>query len=60
MLIWLAIYPSITLLMVLFGEHLMVLPVPLRTLVRTAVLVPLMVFLLLPWLQKVFASGLRR
>jgi len=59
-LIWLAIYPSITLFILLFGEPLSLLPIPLRTLVLTAVLVPLMVFVLLPRLQKLFAGWLRR
>lgn len=60
MLIWLAIYPSITLFMLLFGDFLVLMPVPLRTLVLTAGLVPLMVFVLLPRLQKLFADWLRR
>ena len=59
-LIWVAIYPSITLLFLLFGDLLHRLPVPLRTLVLTAVLVPLVVFLLLPLLQRLFAAWLRR
>jgi hypothetical protein len=59
-LIWLAIYPSITLLMLLFGDQLARLPIPVRTLVLTAVLVPLMVLVLLPRLQKLFAGWLRR
>jgi antibiotic biosynthesis monooxygenase (ABM) superfamily enzyme len=36
------------------------LPIPVRSLVLTAVLVPLMVFVLLPRLQKLFAGWLRR
>lgn len=60
LLVWLAIYPSITLLMLVFGEHLALLPVPLRTLVMTAVLVPLLVFVLLPLLHKWFGNWLRR
>ncbi len=59
-LIWVAIYPSITLLFLLFGDLLLQLPVPLRTLVLTGVLVPLMVFVLLPLLQRLFAAWLRR
>ncbi len=59
-LIWLAIYPSITLFLFLFGERLMALPLPLRTMAITLVLVPLMVFVLLPMLQKLFAGWLRR
>jgi antibiotic biosynthesis monooxygenase (ABM) superfamily enzyme len=60
LLIWLAIYPSITTLMLLFGQHLARFPVPIRTLLLTVVLVPLMVFVLLPGLQQLFAPWLRR
>ena len=60
LLIWLAIYPSITLLVLFFGQHLAQLPLMLRTLVMTAILVPLMVFVLLPWLQKLFGTWLRK
>jgi antibiotic biosynthesis monooxygenase (ABM) superfamily enzyme len=59
-LIWVAIYPSITLLFLVFGDVLLRLPVPVRTLVLTGVLVPLMVFVLLPLLQRLFAGWLRR
>lgn len=59
-LIWLAIYPSITLFLLLAGKQLMLLPLPLRTLVLTAVLVPLMVFILLPFLQRTFKSWLHK
>ena len=58
LLIWLAIYPSLTVLLVLFGERLLVLA--LRTLVMTGILVPLMVFVLLPLLQKAFGGWLRK
>ena len=57
-LIWLAIYPSITLLFFLFGEQLLRIPLPLRTLMVTFILVPLMVFILLPALQKLFKGWL--
>jgi antibiotic biosynthesis monooxygenase (ABM) superfamily enzyme len=60
LLIWLAIYPSITLLVFFFGPYLAQLPLMLRTLVMTAILVPLMVFVLLPPLQKLFGSWLRK
>lgn len=59
-LIWLAIYPSITLLFVLAGEQLLLVPLPLRTLAITLVLVPLMVFILLPALQKLFSGWLSK
>ena len=57
-LIWLAIYPSITLLFFFFGKELLSIPLPLRTLMITLILVPLMVFILLPALQKLFKSWL--
>ena len=59
-LIWLAIYPSITALFIVFGDHLLLLHPALRTLVLTLILVPLMVFVLLPALQKLFAGWLHR
>ncbi len=57
-LIWLAIYPSITLLFHFFGKQLLLIPLPLRTLTITLILVPLMVFVLLPALQKLFRKWL--
>ncbi len=42
--IWVAIYPSITLLFYLFGKPLSVLPLYQRTLLLTIVLVPWIVF----------------
>lgn len=59
-LIWLAIYPSITLLFLLVGKQLWLIPLPLRTLTITLILVPLMVFVLLPALQKLFSGWLQR
>lgn len=59
-LIWVAIYPSITLLSLLFGGPLQQLALPLRTLVMTGILVPLMVFVLLPLLNKLFGPWLHR
>ncbi|MBK9193487.1 MAG: hypothetical protein KA230_06985 [Flavobacteriales bacterium] len=58
-LVWIAIYPSITILFLLFGEQLEQLPAPLRTLVLTLILMPLLVFVLLPLLHKTFARWLR-
>jgi len=46
--IWLAIYPSITFFLFLFGESLTVLPLFGRTLVLTLVLVPWVVFVGVP------------
>ena len=55
-IVWIAIYPAITLLLFLFGEYLNHLPVLLRTLVLTLVLVPLMVYFLIPFWTKVFSN----
>lgn len=58
-LIWLAIYPSINVLFLLLGDWLVTLPLFLRTLILTGILVPLMVFVLLPLLMKIFRAWLQ-
>jgi len=45
---WFAIYPTITALLLVVGPQLETWPVAVRTLVLTAVLVPLMTFALMP------------
>jgi antibiotic biosynthesis monooxygenase (ABM) superfamily enzyme len=60
LLVWLAIYPTITLMQHLGGPVINDWPLPLRTLALTAVVVPLMVFVLLPTLQRAFAGWLSR
>jgi antibiotic biosynthesis monooxygenase (ABM) superfamily enzyme len=60
LIVWLAIYPTITLLLELGGPIINDWPLPLRTLALTAVAVPLMVFVLLPTLQRAFAGWLLR
>lgn len=57
-IIWLAIYPLITILMISLGEHLAPLPLYIRTLVTTLIAVPVMVYALVPLLNKVFHSWL--
>jgi len=59
-LIWIAIYPSINLVLLLLGDWLSGLHLLLRTLVLTGILVPLMVFVLLPLLSRVFRAWLHR
>lgn len=60
-IIWLAIYSLITTVFILFGEHLLLInPLPLRTLCITGVLVPIMVFILIPVLQKIFRNWLSK
>ena len=46
--IWIAIYPSITLFLFLFGETLSVVPLYVRTLILTLTLVPWIVFVGVP------------
>lgn len=57
-LIWMAIYPTITLVLWASGPLLGPLPLPLRTLALTVVVVPFMVFIALPLLTKVFSRWL--
>ncbi|MFJ9696343.1 hypothetical protein [Kitasatospora sp. NPDC101183] len=49
---WLAVYPAITTAFALLGPHLARLPLPLRTLVMTALVVPVVVYGLMPLLLK--------
>ncbi|MBW1296029.1 hypothetical protein [Aquimarina litoralis] len=53
-IVWIAIYPAITLISILFGEYLNQLPIPVRTFVLTIILVPLMVYFLIPFWTKIF------
>ena len=59
-MVWLAIYPAITLLTYLIGDLIKNLPLPLKTLIMTGILVPLMVFVLLPLLRKVMGNWLNK
>jgi antibiotic biosynthesis monooxygenase (ABM) superfamily enzyme len=57
--VWLAIYPLITIVFLLFGKYLIQInPIPLRTLIMTLILVPLMVFLVMPLIQKLLKNWL--
>ena len=60
-LIWIAIYPTITLFFAFLGEYLVQInPLPLRTLVITVIVVPLMVFLIMPLLQKLMGKWVQK
>lgn len=52
LIVWLAIYPAITLLQLVIGPYVRELPLPLATLVMTGILVPLAVFVLIPTLVR--------
>ena len=54
--IWLAIYPSITLFLFLFGAELSPLPLYQRTLVLTIVLVPWVVFAGVPFVDRILRT----
>jgi antibiotic biosynthesis monooxygenase (ABM) superfamily enzyme len=49
--IWMVIYPSITLFLFLFGNHLSPLPLYQRTFILTITLVPWMMFIGMPFLD---------
>jgi antibiotic biosynthesis monooxygenase (ABM) superfamily enzyme len=59
-MVWIAIYPTITLVQFLIGDSLVHLPIPLRSLFLTLILVPLMVFVLLPFLRKILDKWLHK
>lgn len=55
LIIWIAIYPLITILYYLLGGLLLPLPIPLKTLILTVIAVPIMFYLLIPLLNKLFS-----
>ena len=60
-IIWLAIYPLITTIFALLGKQLILIePLPLRTLIITIIAVPIMVFILIPTLQKLLHKWLTK
>ena len=58
LLTWLAIYPLITIVLYYFGKPLRLLPLPIRTLILTGVLVYLMNYWVMPMLMKLFRNWL--
>lgn len=59
LLTWLAIYPLITFILHFFGEFLNLLPLPIRTLILTGILVYLMTYWVMPMLMKLFRRWLK-
>jgi antibiotic biosynthesis monooxygenase (ABM) superfamily enzyme len=55
---WLAIYPLITAVFFFFGDPLQQLPLGIRTLVVTAIIVPAMIYLVLPLMTPLFTRWL--
>jgi antibiotic biosynthesis monooxygenase (ABM) superfamily enzyme len=60
-LVWIAIYPTITILFVLLGDvFAQITPLPLKTLVTTLIIVPLMVFFIMPFLERLLTGWLNK
>ena len=59
-MVWLAIYPTITFVSYLIGDVIKEWPLPLKTLLMTGILVPTMVFVLLPILRKLLINWLNK
>ena len=59
-LIWLAINQQITILFLVLGEYLIKYPVAIRTLVLTAIAVPTVVYVILPFYEKLFKKWLNK
>ena len=59
LLTWLAIYPLITIILHFFGRYLILLPLAIRTLLLTGVLVYLMTYWVMPMLMKLFRNWLK-
>lgn len=60
LLIWIALYPSLNLLVFILGDHINNLPSFVRTFILTVILVPLIVFILMPQLTKLFQGWLSK
>ncbi len=58
LLIWLAIYPLITILFYALGNLIQDLPIPIKTLILTLIAVPLVVYVILPFYMKIFKKWL--
>lgn len=53
LMIWLAVFPTLTIINLVFGQWLGTLPTVLRTLVLTTVAVPIVIYGLMPYLHRV-------
>ena len=60
LLTWIAVYPTITIIQSLLGTHVAGYPLPVRTLLVTALVAPLVVYLVLPTVMKAHTGLLRR
>lgn len=60
LLTWIAVFAALTVVQLLIGPYVKGFPMPLRTLVITGIVVPAVVYALVPNLLKVRAAVLRR
>ncbi|GAA2119720.1 hypothetical protein [Nocardioides bigeumensis] len=60
LMIWIAVFPTLTVLNLTFGEQLSQLPSVLRTFVLATVAVPIVIYLLMPRLHRVRSRILAR
>lgn len=58
--VWIAIYPAIVTLQFVLGNILKNMNIPLRSLLMTLILVPLMVYILLPLVRKLLGNWLNQ
>jgi len=58
LLTWIALWPTVTVVMWVLQPQLRALPVPLQTLVITAIIVPLMTWVHMPLLTRLFRRWL--
>ena len=57
---WLAIYPLITVILYISQELLMTLPLALKTMIITLIVVPLMSYLVMPLFNRIFGKWLEK
>ncbi|MEM7586650.1 MAG: hypothetical protein AAF560_24890 [Acidobacteriota bacterium] len=55
---WVAVYPTITGLLLVAGQHLEMLSIAVKTLILTSILVPLMTFILMPMMTWILRGWL--
>jgi antibiotic biosynthesis monooxygenase (ABM) superfamily enzyme len=60
LLVWCVIYPTVSAIFFILGNFLATIRPLLRTLIVTLILVPLMVFVYLPFINKRFGDWLRK
>lgn len=55
-IIWLAIFPLITITFYLFGDLLLLLPLVVRTFILTIIIVPVVFYIIVPLYTRLFAG----